>query len=190
MLHAVSLAVVLQLSNLAGAPPSVVANAQTEVARVYSAIGVPVAWQSPNHAVDNHPIHIILLEMETGDLRRITDTVMGAAVRTAEGTGVAYVYYRRVEQQASQHEVSIAIVLAYAMSHELGHLLLGSRGHSPTGLMRACWRHAEFHQAVQGRLRFSREEGADIRARLSELGIGSSCFSELESGLRASNTSP
>lgn len=173
MLHAVSLAIVLQLSNLAGVPQSVVADAQTEVARVYSAIGVPVRWQSPaqspNHPIDNHPIHIVLLPMETGDLRRITDTVMGAAVRTKQGTGVAYVYYRRVEQQAAQHAVSIAMVLACAMSHELGHLLLGSRGHSPTGLMRACWRRAEFHQAVQGHLRFSAEESADIRAHLSEL---------------------
>jgi hypothetical protein len=89
---------------------------------------------------------------------------MGVAMRTLYGTSVAYVFYRRVEQEAHWHDVSSVLVLAYAMSHELGHLLLGSRAHSPAGLMRACWRRAEFQQAGQGRLRFSEEEASAIRA--------------------------
>jgi hypothetical protein len=169
MLHAVSLAVLLQLFNLAGAPPAVVAAAQTEVTRAYRAIGVPVRWQSDRPSTDTHTIHVVLLPIETGDLRYITDTVMGAALRTPAGTGVAYVFYTRVAQQANQHDVSSALVLASAISHELGHLLLGSRGHSPTGLMRACWRPAEFSRAAEGQLRFSAEEGANIRARILEL---------------------
>jgi hypothetical protein len=46
MLHAVSIAVVLQLSNLSGAPASVVSSAQAEVVRVYAAAGVSMEWTS------------------------------------------------------------------------------------------------------------------------------------------------
>jgi hypothetical protein len=164
MLHVISLSIVLHLSNLAGAPPSVVSRAQSEVTRVYAAIGVPVRWDTSASAVAG-AMHIVLLPNETGVLRHASDTVMGAAVRTPRGTGVAYVYYRRVQEQSARHEVSTALVLACAMSHELGHLL-GARDHAPEGLMRACWRRAEFIQAERGQLRFSTAEAAGIRARM------------------------
>ena len=170
MLPVLSLVVVLQLSNLASAPPPVVANAQDEVVRLYSAIGVPVRWQSPASPTDAHAIRVVLLPLETGDLRRMNDTVMGAAVRTDEGTSVAYVFYKRVQQEADRYTVSSALVLACAMAHELGHLLLSpSREHAADGLMRAYWRRAEFLQAGQRRLSFSVDESDRIRAQLADL---------------------
>jgi hypothetical protein len=169
MLQAVSLAVVLQLANLAGAPAPLVAAAQAEVARVYSEIGVSVRWDQTGSVTDTRTIHVVLLPFETGDLRHYADAVMGAAVRTSEGTGIAYIYYGRVQQMAAQHDVASTIVLAGAMSHEIGHLLLGARAHSPDGLMRACWRRVEFHQAAERQLRFSPDEIAAIRTRLDVL---------------------
>ncbi len=169
MLQVISLSIVLHLSNLAGAPASIVSRAQADVVQVYSAIGVPIVWDATGAPPAAGALHVVLLPAETGVLRLTSDTVMGAAARTPQGTGVAYVYYRRVEEQAVRHEVTLAHVLACAMSHELGHLLLAGRGHAPSGLMRACWRRAEFIQADQGLLRFSSAEGADIRSRLDEL---------------------
>ncbi len=166
MLQALALAVVLHLSNIAGAPAQLVATAQTEVARTYSAMGVPIVWRSHQAITDARAIQVVLLPLETGGLRQSKGSVMGAAVHTPEGTGVAYVYYRRVAQQAQQYDVPYAMVLASAIAHELGHLLLGSHEHAPAGLMRACWRREEFRQAAQGRLRFSAAELAAIRTRL------------------------
>jgi hypothetical protein len=163
MLHAISIAVVLQLSNLSGAPASIVASAQTEVVRVYAAAGVSVEWaQAPTG--NARAIHVVLLPLESGNLRRIADTVMGAAVWTPLGNGVAYVYYRRVETHAALHHAPPERVLAYAMAHELGHLL-GPGGHSSSGVMRACWRESEFRQAAQGLLGFTSKEMALMRAR-------------------------
>ena len=44
MVHAIALAVVLQLSTVAGVPSSTLAPAQSEVARLYRGIGVDVEW--------------------------------------------------------------------------------------------------------------------------------------------------
>ena len=166
MLHAVSIAVVLQLSNLSGAPASVVSSAQAEVVRVYAAAGVSMEWRSEAPADDVRSIHVVLVPLESGDLRRIADTVMGAAVWTPLGNGLAYVFYRRVEEQAALHNAPAERVLAFAVVHEIGHLL-GTRGHSPTGVMRACWGESEFRQAAAGVLGFSARDVAILRADLS-----------------------
>jgi hypothetical protein len=168
MTHILTAALVLHLSNFSGAPPPLVYQAQEEVTRVYAEIGVPLEWSDPDApAADRQPaIRVVLLPYETGDLRRSEKAVMGAAVRTAEGNAVAYVYYRRVLAEADRYEVSTSLVLACAIAHELGHLLLPVREHAPAGLMRACWSREEFHRAEQGRLTFLPGEVARIRAGL------------------------
>ena len=168
MTHILTAALVLQLSNFSGAPPVVVQQAQQEVTRVYSAIGVPLAWTEPGDApADRQPvIRIVLLPYETGDLRRSEKTVMGAATRTAGGNLIAYVFYRRVQVEADRYDVSTSLVLACAIAHELGHLLLPAASHAPAGLMRACWSRDEFHRAEQGQLKFLPDEIARIRAGL------------------------
>ena len=164
MTHILAAALVLHMSNFSGAPPTVVHQAQEEVTRVYARIGVPLEWDGSAGA--EPAIRIVLLPYETGDLRHAGNTVMGAAVRTANGNAVAYVYYRRVQAEAERYEVSTSLVLACAIAHELGHLLLPVRAHTPTGLMRACWSRDEFQRAEQGQLRFLPDDVARIRAGL------------------------
>jgi hypothetical protein len=161
MTHLLTAALVLHLSNFSGAPTAVVHTAQEEVTRVYAEIGVPLEWSEPSDA--RATIRVILLPYETGDLRRSENTVMGAAMRTANGNAVAYVFYRRVRAEADRYEVSPALVLACAIAHELGHLLLPARTHASAGLMRACWSRAEFQRAEQGQLTFLPADVVRIR---------------------------
>ena len=168
MTHLLAAALVLQISNFSGAPPLMVLRAQEEVTRVYAEIGVPLEWSVPSDAATDHPatIRIVLLPYETGDLKHREQQVMGAAVRTRGGTAIAYVFYRRVQAEAERYQVSTELVLACAMAHELGHLLLPARAHAPAGLMRACWSRDEFNRADQGRLEFLPDDVARIRAGL------------------------
>jgi hypothetical protein len=53
------------------------------------------------------------------------------------------------------------------MAHELGHLLLGTNSHSPTGLMRADWRTKDLTDMAQGGLVFSNEQAQKMKAELS-----------------------
>jgi hypothetical protein len=168
MTHVLAAALVLQLLNPSAAPSAIVRQAQEEVTRVYADIGVPLEWSTPSDpAADrDSAIRVVLLPYETGDLRRAEQQVMGAAVRTGHGSAVAYVFYRRVQAEADRYGVSTSMVLACAIAHELGHLLLPAAGHAPTGLMRACWNRDEFTRAEQGQLRFLPGEVAQIHAGL------------------------
>ena len=67
-----------------------------------------------------------------------------AVVDPVSSSGVlATIFMDRVEMLAQRTGVPIRIVLGRAIAHEVGHLLLGSGSHSPSGLMRAVWTDAE-----------------------------------------------
>ena len=168
MSHILAVAFVLQLHNLAGVPPATVDTAASELSRVYDRLGVHLEWDraAAAHVPDREIVRVILLARETGDLRRMPDTVMGAAVRTVNDARIVYVFYQRVRVEAERYGASPALVLACAMAHELGHLLMPERGHSATGLMRACWSREDFQRANQGQLHFSRDQAALIRERM------------------------
>lgn len=172
MPHILSIALVLQLHNFAGAPPGVVHRAERELTRMYDEIGVRVEWDraAAQRADDPPALQVILLPHEAGDLRLTPDAVMGAVMWTPNGTPAVYLFYRRVEAEAERHFVSIASVLACALAHEVGHVLLPERGHSQDGLMRAAWNGDDFHRADRGQLRFLPEQAAVIRARAAEGG--------------------
>jgi hypothetical protein len=167
MTHILAAALVLQLHNLAGAPPSVVGSAASEVTQLYADIGVRLVWRdAPSADAGSEVIRVILLPDETGDLHHAADTVMGAAVSISGRTHVAYVFYRRVRTEADRYATSTIQLLACAMAHEIGHLLMPRVPHSAAGLMRARWCRDDFSRADQGQLRFSAEQIALIRARL------------------------
>jgi hypothetical protein len=128
---------------------------------------VHLEWDDASESsADPSDIRVVLLPYETGDLRRSETQVMGAALRTPRGNSLAYVFYRRVEAQADHYRVSTGLVLACAIAHELGHLLLPHSTHAATGLMRARWTRDEFNRAEQGQLRFLPDDVARIRAGL------------------------
>jgi hypothetical protein len=53
------------------------------------------------------------------------------------------------------------------IAHELGHLLLGTASHSPTGLMSAVWQDPELQQAARTNLFFTGREGERMRFRFA-----------------------
>ena len=149
----------LRLFNISTASPATIEQAQRAVAQIYAAIGVAVEWNA-----DRSALLLIVRNEEPGDLRRAAQPILGAAIHTEAGSPVAYVFYRRAVSEADRHGISRAIVLASAMAHEVGHLLLPAYGHARDGLMRACWDYPEFRRAASGELRFSAREAAAIRA--------------------------
>jgi hypothetical protein len=86
---------------------------------------------------------------------------------THSGT-LATVYLDRIERLATEAGVSSNTVMARAIAHELGHLMLGTSTHSAYGLMRPVWTADELarnrpvdwaiapHDGAQMRLAFNR----------------------------------
>jgi hypothetical protein len=77
----------------------------------------------------------------------------------------AYISIRRVRHAAGESATSVEMILGFVAAHEIGHLLLGSREHSRSGVMRACWDVKDIRRAAKGDLRFTDNQVRKIRAR-------------------------
>jgi hypothetical protein len=90
-----------------------------------------------------------------------------ALVDMTTGSAVfATIYFQRVHLLARSAGTSDAVVLGYAIAHELGHLLLASHQHSESGLMRAAWGERDLRRARTDDWRFSAPDAAAIHDRL------------------------
>ena len=79
---------------------------------------------------------------------------------------LASVSLRRVSEEAAEFGVQPYEVLGPAIAHELGHLLLGQQGHSPSGIMRARWRREDYERAPLGAFKFTAEQARSVRAEV------------------------
>lgn len=80
---------------------------------------------------------------------------------------IAYILEHRVVEVARRYNVPESVVLGATMAHELGHLLLPSPGHTPTGLMRNPFRQLDFIHVRQERLQLTTTEAAQLQAAVA-----------------------
>jgi hypothetical protein len=73
------------------------------------------------------------------------------------------VFYHRVEELARKAQGLQYQILGNTMAHEIGHLLLGSTGHSPTGIMKAKWSREELQPSAIGFLVFTPQQATLIQ---------------------------
>ena len=182
-----TLPIVLQVAGHGNVPLHIVALAKAEVTRIYRDAGVNVVWIDPassggrshllqSSGTSDSGFTLVVLPAEMSDQLPVAATALGVAIGTSEHRGrLAYVFYNRVEHIARTHlnvprhvekdDFYSVIVLAHAMAHEIGHLLL-PYGHSAFGLMRADWNAKDLDLALDGRLNFTSEQAGLIRGQL------------------------
>jgi len=171
-----SLRIVLQVPDDDSIRPNVVSRAKDEMSRIYRDAGIDIVW---TREAPDPQLTLTILSRELTDQLTVVTTALGGAVGTREYRGRrAYVFYNRVERVArtylntsrrrATHDTDNVIVLAHAMAHEIGHLLL-PYGHWATGLMRADWDAKDIRLSVHGRLNFTSEQAELIRTRLLAL---------------------
>lgn len=152
------------VTNLAGVDSAVLRAAQTEARELLAPVGIDVQFEEDLHRGVHADARLVLVPREDGALRTGFISVLGAAKRRPNATGgTAWVFYDRVAHRADHYAVPLNKLLACAIAHELGHLLLASPSHEPHGLMRANWSEVEYRKAALGRLRFSAGEAGSIR---------------------------
>lgn len=87
-----------------------------------------------------------------------------AHVDTANAAGsLATVYVDRVAAMARSAGIDAGTLLGRVAAHEIGHLLLGTVSHRPTGLMRAEWSTALLQRQNASDWRLSRLDAANAR---------------------------
>ena len=182
-----TLTIVLQVSGHGSVPPHIVNRAKTEMRRIYRDAGVNVIWINAasstgrpdprqSRAAFDPGFALVVLPREMSDELAVATKALGGAAGTPEQRGrMAYVFYSRVEHIARTYLITSrrramddsgnVTVLAHAMAHEIGHLLL-PYGHSATGLMRPDWDGEDLRRAVHGRLNFTAQQAELIRAKL------------------------
>ena len=84
---------------------------------------------------------------------------------------VATVYADHVATLARDSLTSRVELLARAMAHEIGHLLLGTTGHAPAGLMRAVFSRDELRRHLAQDWLFSRDEAMAMQHALVLRGV-------------------
>ena len=168
------------LFNEAHVPPTVLAGAQETTSYIFTKSGIDIRWMlcgredesleersacSQPEFPDHLDMHIV------NSCPHLPGSVFGISYLSPEGIGTqADVFYVKVVG-FRQSPAELSTLLGYAMAHEVGHLLLGSNSHSPTGLMRADWRTKELICMAQGGLGFVEEQTHTMKAKLSTFAL-------------------
>ena len=81
----------------------------------------------------------------------------------ARGGSLATIYVDRVTGVAQMCRVDVRMLLGRTIAHEIGHLLLGTRNHADTGLMRAVWSADVLQRSRAADWLFTPREGSLMR---------------------------
>ncbi|MBV8829937.1 MAG: hypothetical protein JO108_11990 [Acidobacteriaceae bacterium] len=167
--------------NLAAVPSETAQRATFRVATVFARAGIRTAWEQP--PIGSEEAHVLDLNDSVGSFRSnqrpclvvvMVANLPAGAYHGALGFAVPHarfgihveLVYRRIELQAQRAGVADDVVLAYAMAHEIGHVLLDSSDHSPAGIMRGRADVETWQMASLGRMQFLPEEAKQMRNRL------------------------
>jgi hypothetical protein len=152
--------------NQAEIPADTLARAKTEIVRIYGGTGVGVTWMDPAavEPAGSFAIQLLLRPRAVNGSGSVMGTTIGEAHET---NGSAFVYFDRVLRSAHERRQDVAGVLAYAMAHEMGHLLLPSPAHSPSGIMRPEWDGDDLRHIASGSLQFTAAQAKAIRDKAS-----------------------
>lgn len=119
---------------------------QALAAEIYLRAGVTVRWGLDEGMAPDRVLTIVLASSSTLVLPDLAVDAMGVAPTPGDGTRgtIAYVFVDKVRKFAISHRLDVAHVLACAVAHEIGHLLLPPNAHRPDSVMRESWYPALF----------------------------------------------
>jgi len=174
----------VRVYNYARVPAETLMRAEAEASRIFREAGVEMDWvDCPTSVAEaaDYPACEPPAGARGVELRILPKAMalrvqsgreqLGLALPSARtgSASAAWVFYHRVEELAASQDADRAQILAHALAHEIGHLLLGPDRHSEKGIMRAAWGRHELQLGAQGQLLFSTPEAkiiqVEVRAR-------------------------
>ena len=168
--------VIINVYNDAQVLEKVLVQAEQEATRIFRQAGVDNVWVecqsfkpdlNPKPECDSPagPRHLALRIVPWSS--KLRDSVFGTAFLSEEGEGTySDVFYHAVQKLHDDWHASLAGVLGHVMAHEVGHLLLGTNAHSPTGIMRLSWQGRELRSVSMGTFLFTSEQAESMQAKL------------------------
>ena len=157
----------------AGLSDSSMNEVETLSAVLLSRAGVRTDWvhclghrQGPRPALcdanlEAGSVLIRIMPAHSGQPNKLGDPLGSAVV----GNSFASLYVSETRRYADHNGLQAGSLMAYAMTHEIGHLLLGEN-HALTGIMRAAWGKTEYREMAQRWLGFDAAERQALREAL------------------------
>jgi hypothetical protein len=107
-----------------------------------------------------------VLSREMTKKLRLPATNMGLTPGEEHDRTEAFVFAQVAADLARQQsDAGLAEILGHAMAHEIGHLF--NLSHCPQGIMHGDWDKRDLSNMAMGRLNFSPEQAAQIRAEVT-----------------------
>jgi hypothetical protein len=178
----------IRVFNVARVPRRDLSRAEGEITRIFAQAEIQVRWaegalddeaalmtdQSANNTsaagckVARHAREL-RLQLLPHAPQGVTIGTLGYSLPCAAFGIDSTIFIDHCEGVTYQTLASFSKVLAYSMAHEVGHLLLRSNEHSPSGLMRARWDRASWIRATVAGIPIDREEAWRMRIELSRM---------------------
>jgi len=178
------LRIALHLINRSGVKETVLDQAGKDTARIFFNMGVEALIQTGTDREDQAwaslpascHLYVHIITMDTinrlGAHPRVTSLGMVLGSAEVDGISVMYVFNDKVDMWLTQKQgISKTRLLSYAVTHEIGHILLRRDGHSKSGIMQGSWDYRVISDVVSGILTFHEREAAQIRAA-----VGARCL--------------
>lgn len=169
----------VRVYNYAGVPEDWMRSARLNVMKIFAAASVAIIWTDPlsdREAASEGPlssrsgmftVHVLLRSKRNWGQPSKTHSVMGDALPADACAGSVSLFYEQLLHVTNLYRQPVADVLALALAHELGHVLLPPPGHSPIGIMEPTWDGDGIRHAVLGQLRFTAAQSTTIRGRVA-----------------------
>jgi hypothetical protein len=100
----------------------------------------------------------------------VPTSVLGMSLPLASKGLNVMVYRDRIEAAALSRGVQESELLAHAIAHEIGHVLLRSGAHDGNGLMAGVWKAREYAWIATGSMFFDPGQSAAMRASMNGAG--------------------
>jgi hypothetical protein len=169
--------VTISVYDYANVSTELLAAAEEDARRIFLQAGVETLWAtclpkpqkvqpSDCQTVDATHLMLKILPRAISGQARDRSDVLGTALVDEKGIGYyAYVFYDSVRRVAEERRLGHAL-LGDVLSHEIGHLLLGSNSHSVSGIMSAHWYGDELRRISQASMLFTSNQSRVLRDRL------------------------
>jgi hypothetical protein len=166
--------ITISVHDYAGVSPLRLAAAEEEGRRIFQQAGVETIWLSCSPKLEEsqpdgcsvadatHLVVKVISDKTNAHMRDRSD-VLGNALLADDGTGYyAYAFLDHIETLEGEAGFP---VIGYVLTHEVGHLLLGSNSHAVSGIMSPHWNGPELRRISQGTLLFLPDESRMLRER-------------------------
>jgi len=165
--------ITIRFFNYAPIPTRILDEARERVTAIYHRSGIAIDWvecpvrdQDPSGfpaCTEVWDTTHLFLHLLTQAAKTIRVEKVGESLLSAR---MANIYWNRVRQQAESVQVELDRILAHTIAHEVGHLLLGSNSHAPTGIMVGKWSRQDLISISQFGLSFTAQQSEFVRGEV------------------------